>query len=235
MPQSAQTAQPSPPAPAPAPRRVADATRERLLSAAAHLFSERGFVATSMRAVTQAAGVSVSAANYHFGSKQALLEAVCEHHIALLNARRLAALDAVADRFATSAPPLEEVLRAFLGPLFEPSDPGLQQCSRAIAARLYSDPPEVAWELRETLFGPLRLRMLALVARALPEADPAQLGLALQFTVGAMVHSVSGNLEPVSGAAGSASNDAWTVELMIDYCAAGMRAVATRTALGGTR
>jgi AcrR family transcriptional regulator len=229
MPQPALTAVPSSHAPA----RVPDATRERLLSAAAQLFSERGFVAMSMRAVTQAAGVSVSAANYHFGSKQALLEAVCEHHIALLNEQRMVALDAVAEAFAPDAPPLEEVLHAFLGPLFEHSGPGLQECSRAIAARLYADPPEVAWELREALFGPLRLRMLALLARSLPESTPAQLGLALQFTVGALVHSASGNLERVSEPAGPAPNDAWTLELMVDYCAAGMRAVAARTSPEG--
>ena len=44
----------------PAPRR-ADDTRDRLLHAAERLFAERGFEGTSMRAVTQAAGSSVSA------------------------------------------------------------------------------------------------------------------------------------------------------------------------------
>ena len=48
-------------------------TRERLLDAAERIFAERGFEGASIRAVTQAAGASVSAANYHFGSKEALL------------------------------------------------------------------------------------------------------------------------------------------------------------------
>ena len=51
------------------PRPPAD-TKERLLDAAEHVFAERGFEGTSMRAVTQAAGAAVSAANYHFGWSQ---------------------------------------------------------------------------------------------------------------------------------------------------------------------
>ena len=54
-------------------RRDSEDTKERLLDAAERLFAERGFEGASLRAVTQAAGTSVSAANYHFGSKEALL------------------------------------------------------------------------------------------------------------------------------------------------------------------
>ncbi|MGV0906701.1 TetR/AcrR family transcriptional regulator [Mycobacterium novum] len=55
------------------------ATRARSLEAAAELFSSRGYSATSIAAIAEAAGVR-SASLYHaFGSKARLLGAVVEH------------------------------------------------------------------------------------------------------------------------------------------------------------
>ncbi len=42
------------------------------------LFAERGYDGTSVRAITEAAGANIAAVTYHFGSKQALFEAVLE-------------------------------------------------------------------------------------------------------------------------------------------------------------
>ena len=44
-------------------------TKDRLLGAAEALFMEHGFEATSLRAITAAAGANLAAVNYHFGSK----------------------------------------------------------------------------------------------------------------------------------------------------------------------
>ncbi|HEU4920789.1 MAG TPA: TetR family transcriptional regulator [Candidatus Limnocylindrales bacterium] len=52
------------------------ATRQRIEAAARELFAERGFEATSVRAVGAAAGVDPSLVHHYFGSKQALFGAV---------------------------------------------------------------------------------------------------------------------------------------------------------------
>ena len=52
------------------------ATRERLVSAAAELFAERGFHATPMTAVAEASGLSQSGLLHHFPSKEGLLAEV---------------------------------------------------------------------------------------------------------------------------------------------------------------
>jgi AcrR family transcriptional regulator len=65
----------------PAPdRRIArgQSTRAQLLAAAIEVLSEQGYVATSMRAVSERAGTPLSLVQYHFGSKQGLLVAVME-------------------------------------------------------------------------------------------------------------------------------------------------------------
>jgi AcrR family transcriptional regulator len=65
-----------------APRRQRDpeAKRARIAAAAAALFAEGGFGATSTAAVAARAGVSEGIVFHHFGSKQGLLTAVAEHY-----------------------------------------------------------------------------------------------------------------------------------------------------------
>ena len=58
-----------------------DTKRERIVEAAGELFAERGFEATTVRDICQAADANVAAVNYYFGDKQRLyVEAVIRAH-----------------------------------------------------------------------------------------------------------------------------------------------------------
>jgi AcrR family transcriptional regulator len=94
-------------------------TRERILDAAERLFARKGITSTSMRALTAAAGVNLAAVHYHFGSKEALLDAVIERRAEPCNAARNRALDRHLAERAEAAPDVEQVLRAFLEPVVE--------------------------------------------------------------------------------------------------------------------
>ncbi|EQD66424.1 Transcriptional regulator, TetR-like, DNA-binding, bacterial/archaeal domain protein, partial [mine drainage metagenome] len=67
-------------------------TKQRILGAAEALFAQHGFAGASLRQVTTAANVNLAAVNYHFGSKDNLIEAVFRRRLDALNARRHAAL-----------------------------------------------------------------------------------------------------------------------------------------------
>jgi len=56
-----------------------EATRQAILHAARKLFGRRGYAATSLSAVVQAAHVTTGAVYHHFGDKQALFRAVAEN------------------------------------------------------------------------------------------------------------------------------------------------------------
>jgi AcrR family transcriptional regulator len=62
----------------------AAATQQRLIDAAAQLFAERGYAASSVAAIGQAAGVSRGLVNFHFTTKEKLLHAVIEDLVAEL-------------------------------------------------------------------------------------------------------------------------------------------------------
>ena len=51
-------------------------TRERILDAAERLFMAHGYEGTSMRLITGDASVNLAAVNYHFGSKESLMQEV---------------------------------------------------------------------------------------------------------------------------------------------------------------
>ncbi len=202
-------------------------TKERLLDAAERLFAERGFEGASLRAVTQAAGTSVSAANYHFGSKQALLRATLRRRVEPVNRLRLERLDALEAAAAGGPLALEALLDAFLRPAFEvrAAAHGGNAYYRQIAARLYSDPPELVSDLKRELFRPVFQRFFAALQRTLPDHPPSALALAFQFTVGTVIHVMSGQLE---GALGIGDGDARPADeevltRMLAYTAQGLR------------
>jgi AcrR family transcriptional regulator len=51
-------------------------TKDKILDVAEVMFSEHGITETSLRAITQKAGVNIASVNYHFGSKKNLIQAV---------------------------------------------------------------------------------------------------------------------------------------------------------------
>ena len=88
-------------------------TRTRILDAAEELFMQHGFEGTSMRTLTAKASVNLAAVNYHFGSKDALIEAVFRRRLDPMNAARIAELDRL-ETAPASAPSSEAIIRAFL-------------------------------------------------------------------------------------------------------------------------
>ncbi|MFD4767375.1 TetR/AcrR family transcriptional regulator [Streptomyces niveus] len=150
-------------------------TRTQILDAAEHLFAERGYRGTSVRAVTDLAGANLAAVGYHFGSKAELLAAVARRVIEPINAAQCAGLDRLLAR--TPDPPVTELVEAFAGPLFDETragDEGGARTSRLIVTIL-SDPAEEARSWTGPDEDTVRERYLAAFARALPGLSPEEL------------------------------------------------------------
>lgn len=91
-------------------------TDQRLVLAAERLFAERGVDAVSLRAVMAAAGTNVASVHYHFGSKDALIEALIRQRSDAVAARRTVLLDEMEQTGAVTARGLAE---AFVVPVWE--------------------------------------------------------------------------------------------------------------------
>ncbi len=79
-----------------------EAQREDILAAAARLFAEQGFSATSMNQVAEACGVAKPTLYHYFQDKQALLAQICDSHVHLL-------LALVQEVKAQQLPPAEQL------------------------------------------------------------------------------------------------------------------------------
>ena len=84
-------------------------TKERILGAAEELFAQQGFGGTSLRQVTSRADVNIAAVNYHFGSKENLVNEVFRRRMDDMSAQRL---DMLREKRAQSIE--DEVSRDFI-------------------------------------------------------------------------------------------------------------------------
>ena len=89
-------------------------TRDRILDAAEELFAEQGF-ASSLRNITSSAGVNLAAVNYHFGSKEMLIQAVFARRLLPINRERIERLDEL-ESVADAGPTAAQIVEAFIGP-----------------------------------------------------------------------------------------------------------------------
>lgn len=200
------------------------ATRERILDAAERLFAEHGFAGTSHRQITAAAGVNLAAVNYHFGSKEELfLEAVLRR-LEPVNRRRL---EMLAEAEAAAEPPrLEDVARAFALPVVEArGEAGEEAVLGQLMARAVGEPGGWAEKILPVAFGAVARRFLATLAKIFPGARQEDLLWGLVFSAGVLSQYMllGGLLRRVAGA--EAAAPAEMVERMVDYIAAGLRAL----------
>lgn len=161
-------------------------TRERILDAAESLFIERGFAATSLRAIASLAEVNLAATHYHFGSKEGLLGATIHRRMHPINQTRLRALDAL----ERSRVPItvDAVLAAFFKPFTEG---GMESSLPRIMGRIYGEPTSITEPLLKEEFGTLAGRFRAALAQALPHVDETELRWRFHFLIGAMVQLLS--------------------------------------------
>jgi AcrR family transcriptional regulator len=205
-----------------------EVTRERILNAAEKLFAERGVTSTSMRALTRAARVNLAAAHYHFGSKEALLDAVIEHRARPLNAARIHQLEAHLAECGDARPDVESVFRAFLLPALQNviEAPEANQHLPRLFARVEAQPPELLEPLYRKHLGSMARRFVETLQAALPHLPQDVVADRFRLAMGSFYSLFSGNcnLDFIPGhPPGELDVDA-KLEQVISFVAGGMHA-----------
>lgn len=200
-------------------------TKERILDAAEFLLAENGYEATSLRAVTQAAGVNLAAVNYHFGSKKDLLEAVVRRVAEPVSRSRLEKLEAIEE--SSDEPTVEIVLRAFLEPVFHHlHDAGPRgRTVFLLLSRVMSDPDPRIQNMLAAAFGDVGQRFIEHLAVLLPHLDEAELWWRFKSCIGVAIFHQSRSL-PALSILGSAPDER-NLEMTIAFVSAGMSAPST--------
>lgn len=202
--------------------------RDRILDAAEALFAERGFDGVTLRQIASSAGVDVALANYHFGKKLELFDAVFERRAALLNQSRLDALRKVQAEQADSGPSVEQIIEAFLRPLEltqETADPGWRHYLALIA--YVNNSTYWGKRMMSKLFDDLVQEFIAALRQALPTASDQDLYWCYHNLSGALTLTLAQTerIDTLSGGLCQSSDFQAAYDHMIPFVAAGFRKV----------
>lgn len=164
-------------------------TKQRLLDVAERLFAADGYHSTSLRKITAEAKVNLAAVSYHFGSKEALLEAIFERRLQPLNEERRQRLQAVrvAAKAAGQRPTVKDALLAVIEPTlrFRDTAPGAKYFLHLIG-RAMTGPDTVVRSIFLRMIGPLFALLFEMLCEAQPNLNRNQIFWRLHFALGSM-------------------------------------------------
>lgn len=202
------------------------ATQEKILDTAEHLFAEHGIHATTLRAITTAAKVNLAAVNYHFGTKEQLIQAVLLRRLTPLNNERQRQFDAVLQT-ATAEKRLahvDEMIRAFIEPtLHFAQQNSAHKDFMAITCALMMNPNNEFRSLFTSIMKPLIDQLFTALQTALSTVPSQALRMRLQFTIGAMIFAMREIDIPISDQHRQPVGDSKTlINEMVSFISAGM-------------
>lgn len=168
-------------------------TATRILDVAERLFVEHGFEATSLRMITQQAEVNLAAVNYHFGSKDALLQQAVIRRLAPWSQACVTELDAL--EALEEALSVERLVMAFILPSLAMSrDPSR---GGAIFVRLLSrtfiENHKLLREAISVQHSEFVSRYSRAFAKVLPHLSADELAWRLHFSFSLMFNAFAGN------------------------------------------
>jgi len=198
-------------------------TKDRILHAAEDLFAQQGFASTSLRQVTSRADVNIAAVNYHFGSKENLVNEVFRRRMDVMSGQRLDALRKAAD----AAPgQLEPVLAAFVEPaLAMAQDRHGGGAFIRVIARAYAESNDSLRKFLSDQYGHVLREFAKAIDGCVPGLGKEELYWRLDFLSGALTYAMAdfGLIKRPSGVT-EATHRQRAAKALIRFAAAGFKA-----------
>ena len=198
-------------------------TKDRILNAAEGLFAQQGFAGTSLREVTSRADVNIAAVNYHFGSKENLVNEVFRRRMDEMSDARISLLE---QAVAKNPGAIEPILRAFVAPALAVSqDRGGGVAFIRVIARAYAEKNDGLRAFLSARYGHVLRDFAKALATCLPELSKEQLYWRLDFVAGALTYAMAdfGAIKRPHGVSESEHQQRAADEL-IAFAAAGLKA-----------
>lgn len=169
-------------------------TRERILDAAERLFMAHGYEGTSMRQITSEAEANLAAVNYHFGSKESLMQEVFRRRLDWLNEERLIVLERM--ELESGGKPLKpsQIVDGFFGTLLrmaEDQQRGGMTFLRLLG-RTLTEPSEFIRTFLADEYAQVVERYKEALFKALPDVPKAEIIWRFHFMLGATSYAIAG-------------------------------------------
>lgn len=204
-------------------------TVDRILDVAEELFATKGFSETSLRMITSQAKVNLAAVNYHFGSKNALIQAVFSRFLDPLTRLMDEGFKSNGWGDADAQPGLEDIVKLYVTSLL--SVPTRHKNGVTIFMRLmglaYTQSQGHLRKYLEQEYSQTFGLFKALVKKSTPELSSNERFWRIQFTIGALAFTMS-SIQPLTeileNSAEAQADPAKVVEMLVPFLLAGMQA-----------
>ena len=169
-------------------------TRERILDVAERLFMECGYDGTSMRQITGEAGVNLAAVNYHFGSKESLIQEVFRRRLDWLNDERLRVLIEMEEAAAGKPLKPSQIVDGFFGTLLRMADDNERggMTFLRLLGRTLTEPSEFIRTFLAHEYATVMERYKEAFFKALPDVPKAEIVWRFHFMLGATSYAIAG-------------------------------------------
>ena len=203
-------------------------TVDKILDAAELLFAEKGFSETSLRMITSKANVNLAAVNYHFGSKNALIQAVFSRFLGPLS-KSMEQASFENGWGKSKIPSLEDILKLYTHSLLKlPSrhENGVAIFMRLMGLAYTQSQGHLRRYLEQEYSKSFRL-FLELIKLGTPELGVKERFWRTQFTLGSIAFTMS-SIQPLTEIlenSKSANGDPEeVVNLLVPYMVSGLTA-----------
>ncbi|WP_295009097.1 TetR/AcrR family transcriptional regulator [uncultured Dechloromonas sp.] len=169
-------------------------TRERILDAGERLFMAHGYEGTSMRQITGEAGVNLAAVNYHFGSKEALMQEVFRRRLDWLNEERMRVLDLMEAEAEGKPLKPSQIVDGFFGTLLRMAGDEKRGgvTFLRLLGRTLTEPSEFIRAFLAHEYQVVMERYKEALFRSLPEVPKAEIIWRFHFMLGATSYAIAG-------------------------------------------
>ncbi|TWH64073.1 TetR family transcriptional regulator [Azomonas agilis] len=210
-------------------------TVERILDAAEQLFARYGFAETSLRQITTKAKVNLAAVNYHFGSKQSLIQAVLMRVLNPVAHRIL--LDLEHYECQRDAGDLKHLLKILLKALLGVQARTHFSLGVSLLSRAFLEAETEITSVVSKTYGKAWQRYLLAIRPLLPHLSNFELSWRLRFMLGGLLFALSDSrlfdgLLPEDAYFEMSISTDQSLDMIITCLAAGLSAKPTLTELG---
>jgi len=184
---------------------MSQSTRDRILKTALKHFGQYGYEGTSLRNLLGDAGANVAAANYYFGSKANLLQAVFDCYIVDTYPYRFELLDKAAARKG-DPDQLRRLIEAFMRPHLEMTIRQQDEAFARFQLSLYGSGDKALLQEINRLQCPVRQRFGEILAELRPDVPKAAILQAIRL-VSASIGVAPFKVDPETHAVGGLQTD----------------------------
>ncbi|MET0675214.1 MAG: TetR/AcrR family transcriptional regulator [Bradyrhizobium sp.] len=163
--------------------------RADILDAAEMIFANQGYAGTTLREISQHAGITQALITYYFGSKFGLFSETFLRRATVIGEARIESLSKL--RAAGKAADVVAIVEAFLQPILHLRGTAQGLAFLRLHARLHTEPPNLSYELRKTAYDASTRLYIEALHRALPHLSRFDVHWRMTLMIGTYLYALS--------------------------------------------